>query len=583
MGEVWHARDEILQRDVAIKEIDLVVGSGEDTLHRRTLREARAAARLSHPNVVQVFDILEEAGRARIVMEYVPSRSLQEVLRDDGPLEPRTAAMIGLEVLAALRAAHRAGVDHRDVKPGNVLLADDGRVLLTDFGIATIEGDSQASSGDMVIGSPEYMSPERARHGTAGLPSDLWSLGATLFAAVEGHSPFHRASAVGTLTALATEEPKPPRQAGVLGPVLEGLLRRDPAARIDADETERRLRAAIEGDLTAPDETPTQAAPAPAAPSPATPAPAASSSAAPSPAAPAPAASPPAVPAPAASSSVAPETAAPGSGASSPAAPERTEPEPSRGRATVGPPPAVADDVVPAPARRPGKRLLGAAAAVLVAVLGVTTWLVTRPDSGDAGQQAAPPAATTTPSAESTSDSSAPANPPVESASTAPAQPPPSSAATGGDDGGLPALPAGWTNYRDRTGFSVYVPADWKRSREGTMVYFRGDGRVLGIDQTKTPARNPVADWKGKAEYRQGRGDFPSYREVHIKSVDYWRKAADWEFSFARGGTRQHVNNRGFIVADDQAYGIWWQTSDSSWSAARGDLDLIFDSFRPAS
>jgi hypothetical protein len=241
---------------------------------------------------------------------------------------------------------------------------------------------------------------------------------------------------------------------------------------------------------------------------------------------------------------------------------------------------------VPAPARRPRKRLLAAAAAAVAAVLAVTTWLVARPDSGDPDQQAAPPAATTTPTVGSTSDASAPANPPLESTSSgaagAPARPPASSAAAGGDDGGLPPLPAGWTNYRDRTGFSVYVPADWTRSRERTMVYFRGDGRVLGIDQTDTPAPNPVADWEGKAEYRQGRGDFPSYREVHIKSVDYWRKAADWEFTFVRGGTRQHVNNRGFIVADDRAYGIWWQTSDSGWSAARDDLDLIFDSFRPA-
>jgi hypothetical protein len=228
------------------------------------------------------------------------------------------------------------------------------------------------------------------------------------------------------------------------------------------------------------------------------------------------------------------------------------------------------------------------AAAVLVAVLAVTTWLVSRPDSGDPGQRAAPPAGATAAAQPSAAGSpaapSAPANPPLENASAAP--PPASSAASsagaGGDDGALPTLPAGWKNYRDQTGFSLYVPAGWTRSKERNIVYFRGDGRVLGIDQTDKPQWNPVADWQGKAEYRVGRGDFPSYREVHIKPVDYWRKAADWEFTFTRGGQRQHVNNRGFITANDQAYGIWWQTSDASWAAAGKDLDLIFDSFRPA-
>ena len=236
------------------------------------------------------------------------------------------------------------------------------------------------------------------------------------------------------------------------------------------------------------------------------------------------------------------------------------------------------------------------AAAVLVVVLAVTSWLASRPDPGDRRQQqqAAPPPAGVTasaqPSAQSTAGSpagsgtSAPANPPVQNGSAAP--PPagsaPAGGGDGGGDGGLPPLPAGWKNYRDQTGFSLYVPAGWTRSRERSIVYFRGDGRVLGIDQTNKPQPNPVADWQGKAEYRVGRGDFPSYRQVHIKSVDYWRKAADWEFTFTRGGQRQHVNNRGFITANDQAYGVWWQTSDAQWSAARKDLALIFDSFRPA-
>jgi hypothetical protein len=145
-----------------------------------------------------------------------------------------------------------------------------------------------------------------------------------------------------------------------------------------------------------------------------------------------------------------------------------------------------------------------------------------------------------------------------------------------------PPLPAGWFEHRDPTGFSVYVPKGWNRSRKGTMVYFRDPrtGRTLGIDQTTKPAPDPVADWRGKADYRVDRGDFPGYDEIRIDAVRYWRKAADWEFTF-NGSTRQHVNNRGFVVSKSQAYGIWWQTSDADWADARADLDVVFGSFRP--
>ncbi|HET6533331.1 MAG TPA: serine/threonine-protein kinase, partial [Actinoplanes sp.] len=249
MGRVWQAGDEILGREVAIKEIvlpDELIGKDREAVRKRTLREARAVARLNHPGVVQVYDVLEADGRTFIVMEYVPSRSLQELLRADGPLDPQDAAQVGLAVLAALSAAHRAGVLHRDVKPANVLLAHDGRVVLSDFGIAIVEGDSHTTSSGVMLGSPEYMAPEQVRHGTAGVASDLWSLGATLYAAVEGRSPYHRRSVMETVTALAVDEPDPPRQAGALRPVLDGLLRTDPAERIDAAETERLLATVAE-------------------------------------------------------------------------------------------------------------------------------------------------------------------------------------------------------------------------------------------------------------------------------------------------------------------------------------------------
>ncbi|MDT5038024.1 MAG: eukaryotic-like serine/threonine-protein kinase, partial [Micromonosporaceae bacterium] len=252
MGRVWLARDEVLHRDVAIKEVippEGLTAEERDEMRQRTLREARAAARLNHPSVVRVYDVIRTDVHPWIVMEYVASRSLHEVIAEDGTLPPARVAQIGLQVLGALRAAHRAGVLHRDVKPSNVLLTDDGRVVLTDFGLATMPGEATVTRPGMVLGSPAYISPERAREGYAGPESDLWSLGATLYAGVEGNSPYQRSSAIATLSALVTEDPPPARHAGPLRPVLNGLLKKDPAARIDAAEAERLLRRAAGGGL----------------------------------------------------------------------------------------------------------------------------------------------------------------------------------------------------------------------------------------------------------------------------------------------------------------------------------------------
>ncbi|MFE0492245.1 serine/threonine-protein kinase [Streptomyces griseoaurantiacus] len=251
MGRVWRARDEVLHRSVAIKELTAalyVTDSDRAVLLARTQTEARAAARINHSAVVTVHDVLEHDNRPWIVMELVEGGSLADAVRDRERLEPAEAARIGLWVLRALGAAHAAGVVHRDVKPGNVLLATDGRVLLTDFGIAQVEGDTTITRTGEIVGSVDYLAPERVRGQDPGPASDLWALGATLYTAVEGRSPFRRTSPLTTMQAVVDEEPPEPRYAGpALGPVIEAFLRKDPATRPSAREAEQMLAEAAEG------------------------------------------------------------------------------------------------------------------------------------------------------------------------------------------------------------------------------------------------------------------------------------------------------------------------------------------------
>ncbi|MGX9883514.1 serine/threonine-protein kinase [Streptomyces sp. NPDC002276] len=250
MGRVWRAHDEVLHRAVAIKELTAalyVSESDQPRLLARTRAEARAAARINHSAVVTVHDVLEHDGRPWIVMELVEGNSLADEVKEQGRIEPAEAARIGMWVLRALRAAHAAGVLHRDVKPGNVLLGQDGRVLLTDFGIAQIEGDSTITRTGEVVGSVDYLAPERVRGADPGPSSDLWALGATLYTAVEGRSPFRRTSPLSTMQAVVEEEAGELRYAGPLAPVIAALLNKDPDLRPDADQTEQMLAEAAEG------------------------------------------------------------------------------------------------------------------------------------------------------------------------------------------------------------------------------------------------------------------------------------------------------------------------------------------------
>lgn len=259
MGVVWRAVDEVLGREVAVKELRTYSdadGPELADLRLRMQREARAAARVRHHGVVAVHDIGEVDGRPLIVMELVDGPSLDDVLRERGTLDPREAAGIGAKVMDALAAAHRAGVLHRDVKPGNILLDRSGRVVLTDFGIATMEdpGDGNAThltrSGELV-GSLDYLAPERAQGAEPGPASDVWALGATLYAAVEGTSPFRRTSTYSTLAAIVSEPLPEPRRAGPLGPVLQRLLNKHPETRPEAEEARALLQTVA--DLTVSD------------------------------------------------------------------------------------------------------------------------------------------------------------------------------------------------------------------------------------------------------------------------------------------------------------------------------------------
>ena len=242
MGSVWLATDQVLGRDVAVKEVIFPTSLSDEerrSLRERTLREARAAARIEHPQVTTVHDVVEEDGRPWIVMEHVPSQTLSEVLRDQGALPVDDVVRIGLDVLAAIDAAHRAGIVHRDVKPANVLVGAGGRAWLTDFGIATSAGDPHLTAHGVVVGSPSYVAPERVRGEEPGPPADLWALGATLYTAVVGRPPFERGNAMATMLAAVREEVPP--AAGPLEPLLHSLLAKDPTSRMTVEEARHEL------------------------------------------------------------------------------------------------------------------------------------------------------------------------------------------------------------------------------------------------------------------------------------------------------------------------------------------------------
>ncbi|MBD0736619.1 serine/threonine-protein kinase [Streptomyces sp. CBMA29] len=586
MGTVWRAVDETLGRTVAVKELRFPGNVDEDEKQRlvtRTLREAKATARIRNTGAITVFDVVKEDDRPWIVMELVEGRSLSDAIREDGPLTPKRAAEVGLVILDVLKAAHNAGILHRDVKPSNVLLADRGsepegrgagRVVLSDFGIAQIDGDPSVTSTGMLVGAPSYISPERARGQKPGPPADLWSLGALLFASVEGRPPYDKGSAIATLTAVMTEPVGPMTNAGPLAEAIKGLLVKDPAQRLDHDGAyallstvahapERPVAPPTSDARTVvlkvdPQPTPTDA--------------------------------PPATRAAAADQarlrdalrSVRKAAAAkmPAKPAASAAAPEPGAPVPP-----PAPPRASLTDVVPR------RTMVIVAAAIVIALLGTVIGIaLANSGGGDGGNGSA-----AKPGAKTSASTSASASASASGGSQ-------DSKGGGTDDGKSPSTPsgsasapttpatsapAGFYPFHDTEGFSIALPNGWKRVGDngyGSGSKFRGsDGRELLVDVTHSPGPSALGAWQHDSKTK-GPG-IPGYQQIAVVKADYRSyDAADWEYKRDSGGTQVHILSRGFVTDAHHGYAIVFTTPADAWTSDSNTkaLATFFATFKPA-
>ncbi len=489
--------------------------------------------------------MVEEDGLPYIVMELLRACSLSDMLREDGPLPPHRVAQIGLEMLGALELSHRKGVVHRDVKPGNVLINDDDRAILTDFGIATMAGDPALTSTGVVLGSPAYMSPERARGKKPGPEADMWSLGATLYAAVEGRPPYDGDNALGTLTAVISDPVEPPRVTGPLREAILGLLEKNPADRMTIPQTRALLqKAAADRSATAAS---TTAAPGDLDR-------AGRTTALPLPAAVVPAAGVPAAAAPAAEPVAGTRVADP-------------EPAPSVWRDD--------EDEAPPPAARRRTIATVLALVALLGLLGVLGFAAATRDDDPKTTTASDP--TTTPSANnSASEAPTSSSPPETTVQEESSPPAPETTAAQNPGGGVPA---GFTLHRDPTGFRVAVPDGWQPVRDGSRVDFRepGGARFLRVDQTDSPKPDAKADWEQQEQSVSQR--LPNYQRIRIDRVDYRDyNAADWEFTF---GNNTHVLNRGMNTGE-MGYALYFSAREGQWGESESIRQTIFRTFRPA-
>ncbi|MFQ6852252.1 serine/threonine-protein kinase [Streptomyces sp. 35M1] len=538
MGKVWRAHDEVLHRTVAVKELTAglyVAEADRLVLHARTQKEARAAARITHPGVVTVHDVIEYDNRPWIVMQYVDGPSLADEAKEKGDIAPREAARIGLHVLSALRAAHGAGVLHRDVKPGNVLLARDGQVLLTDFGIAAIEGDSTITRTGELVGSIDYLAPERVRGGDPGPASDLWSLGATLYTAVEGTSPFRRTSPISTMQAVVTEEPPAPVNAGPLGAVITALLRKDPADRPTAAQTEQMLLDAMEGrePRAAQAHVPTQRFPEESR-----------------------------------------YGYGDGSGSGTPAGPPGSDGATARlpGAATsaAATAPTGQDRTAPAPGpasapvtRRAGSRWRTVLAVVVAAaVLGGAAGLLAMKYGEGSGAPAGGrggPAAGSTPSAPGTT-------------------PGPTSPAS--------EIPDGWHRVDDPAGFSLVVPEGWERQvNEGQIDYTPDNGahRIRISVDPDPDFDHPYLHMENMEEQLSTR--LPGYRRIGMEKNTFRdRPGALWEFTWNETkdhpGPRHGIDQMYYGGTGGPEYALYLTAPQEGWEASREKFDIMLRSWR---
>ena len=522
MGVVWRGYDELLRRHVAVKELHFPPDMSPDErerLARRTLREARAVAAVDHPNAVRVFDIVEQDGRPWIVMEYLDGSTLTDVIRERGPLPADEIIHIGQALLNALEAAHSAGVLHRDVKPSNVMIAPDGRVALTDFGIATsLEGDSDGTdtttTSGVIVGSPAYMSPERARGEAPTAASDLWSLGATLWTAAEGRAPFEGPTGLATMTAVATEPPpRCDRCAGPLGDLLQRLMDRDPAARPPLDAVRRELSALLQ---TAPHR-PVARDPYPTEPLP---------------------------------------VAFDRTTALDPIV-ESPQPSPQVAPQPVQPVPVQAEPATPGHGSRRGLAWLVAALVGLVALAAVlaTTLL--------GGGGPAPTAGKPTHHARPTGGAS--------------------SGGASASSGSSTGLPSGWHRYRNASlGWSIGIPPGWQVSDGGDTATFTdpAGGRYVKVDTRYPAGSSAVGAWRDQE--RSFSGSHPGYHRIRLESVDHtgYRDAADWEFTFTSGQVTLHALDHAVVTNGNRGYAVYFQTHDDQWSASGDLLQGFLSSFR---
>ncbi|MFD4541243.1 serine/threonine-protein kinase [Streptomyces bauhiniae] len=618
MGTVWRAEDETLGRTVAVKELRFPSNIDEEEKRRlitRTLREAKAIARIRNNSAVTVFDVVDEDDRPWIVMELVEGKSLAEVIREDGVLTPRRAAEVGLAVLDVLRSAHREGILHRDVKPSNVLIAEDGRVVLTDFGIAQVEGDPSITSTGMLVGAPSYISPERARGHKPGPAADLWSLGGLLYASVEGVPPYDKGSAIATLTAVMTENPEEPKNAGPLGDVIKGLLTKEPERRLDDAGARAMLNKVIRaGDAEPLDAT--RVVPIPAQPdSPETgrqesgdkvrgalrsvrkAAGAASAAAA------------------ARSKSDSGTTAGAGAGGKSdtpnsstnkPSSSWPVMPRPDMDLPPRPAPKASLTDVVP---RRTLIVIAVVIALVLVAVGTVLAFTLGGDDDKGTGAQGAPSASSSTKQDPGKGGSgatgpdgsgSAPATDGSRSggasdASTADDSDGKGKGGSGDSDddssgskgssgnkgsGSAPVV----TTRKSAQGYSIGLPKGWKYGSTSAAGdrYTGPDGQKLLVAWTSTPKSDPVKDWENQERYMVR----SQYDRIRIAKVDYrgWA-TADWEFTYVDGGTKYRSVDRGFKVNDHLGHALMYTAKSADWDGSlREDTwKTLTASFEPKS